>query len=409
VDVFFPHEPGHSSYAVNHAMATDASGNVYAVGETYDHHLNHGVAVIRQKPTGGSTWQTVAAAEGTNVSNAPAAFYAVAVAPSGNVYVGGQTDGQFKIWKGTWSNGSLSLAVVDNSFHCQDLAVDAAGNVFAAGFTSVRKGNSYIRHWVVRKQSAGQGAFVTVDDMGLIPIGAGPTSVSLVSSGPAAGVYVGGVSTATNGAFQWMVRKSINGGSTWTTVDAFQYDPATRAPSHVRDMAAHEDGSLHVVGVASTGVRSGGTNKNPTYTYTYRWFMRSSSNGGASWSSHNIYPGNQTSSTLSVTTDSTGNVYVAGSQVVDGTPHSVVRSNVGGDWSTSDDYYGSWANTMTRDAAGTVYVGGEVGVGVENETGWIVRSMAPAAPLAPMGATGGSLFSDSQISSAGNELLAELA
>jgi hypothetical protein len=153
-------------------------------------------------------------------------------------------------------------------------------------------------------------------------------------------------------------------------------------------VTAHEDGTLHVVGTAATGLRTGGTSKNPTYSYTTRWFMRSSSNGGASWSSEDVFAesaGADSGGPEDVTTDLAGNVYLTGYLYGSDGYRGVVRTNAGGAWTTSDDYgsepgMSAASYSITRDASGILYVAGEHQL-VDSVTKSFVRSMTSPATL----------------------------
>jgi hypothetical protein len=174
----------------------------------------------------------------------------------------------------------------------------------------------------------------------------------------------------------------------------------------------HDDGTVYVAGRASVRVQTGGTPRKPTYSFFHRWYMRSSSNGGASWTNHDVYPASASTSApdaFGVTTDQSGNAYVAGSFA----ERAIVRTNAGGSWSTSDDFQlfagqYSAANCMARDSAGTVYFGGVADQGPPDYTAhWIVRSMSPAAAHGIAGG-GGSIFADSQIADSNDDRLVEL-
>jgi hypothetical protein len=113
--------------------------------------------------------------------------------------------------------------------------------------------------------------------------------------------------------------------------------------------------------------------------------MRSSRDGGATWSSHDVYPetaGANAPAAEDVTTDLAGNVYVLGDMSIGGVQHSIVRTNDGGSWRTSDDFtgepesYGADATAMTRDASGTIYVGGQLLKKTADQS-WFLRSMSP--------------------------------
>ena len=95
------------------------------------------------------------------------------------------------------------------------LTIDAQGNVFAEGVAN--------GVWTVR-DAGGVGPFVTVDTFQSVTDGhVVPTCIANVASGPAAGVYAVGDGVSPT---HWFVRRSTNGGNTWSTIDAFQYAPA---------------------------------------------------------------------------------------------------------------------------------------------------------------------------------------
>lgn len=447
VDDFVPPPQGFGNYAQAEDMVPDGAGGVFAAGLAFDYSISQSLALVRHKDAVSSAWQTVATIStpysgttGTGTSG----FREVAVAPTGEVYISGHLGGfpsKYVIWKGTLNaqGTALSLSVVDSQdvnlangsvnpalVRNEDLAIDAGGNVFAVGRLTGKGGALGTSHWIVRKQTAGQGAFVTIDDYVFNKSDAWARGVTVVPSGPGAGVYVVGFGGGGNGNWgvyagaRWIVRKSTNGGSTWTNVDSFQAEPSTNAPSAASEIVAHEDGSLHVVGRVSTGVRTGGNNNFPTYRYDHRWYMRSSSDGGSSWSSHDVYPENVQAgvqpggigpalivSPEGVVTDQAGKVYVAGT-VNDNTVNSrsIVRTNADGGWSTSDDYQpagggSTRAYCMTRDSSGAVYVGGQAA------DHWSVRSMAPAT-MARSSLTSNSIFADSRITDVNRDKLEQL-
>ena len=425
-DDFVQPPAGIGNYAIPAAMTADSAGNVFAVGESVDYSNNHSYAIARRKSSASSQWQTVAMVQSTG--SFAAKFTGVAVAPSGDVYLCGIIGGSItsgaasRVWKGTWdaTGTSLSLSVVDtqSTGQYEGIAVDAAGNVFVVGHFAVYKGSKASNHWFVRKQDGGQGAFAAVDDYIFNSSYTVANAVSVIPSGPNAGVYVvgrggGGDSPyAISAGANWIVRKSSNAGSSWSNVDTFQLDPSTNAPAVAKAIAVNENGTLSVMGSASNRVRTGGTPNKPVYTTTHRWYMRSSSDGGASWSNHDVYPESASTTfngAMAVTTDRAGNTYVAGTL----NSRSIVRSNAGGSWSTSDDAQlyadGQGATAMTRDASGTVYVGGSAmePAPIYDEH-WIVRAMNPVTTVQSGGGTDASIFANSRIADPNEDKLEEL-
>ena len=385
VDDLAPVPSGTTPAAVD--MASDASGGVYAVSYVNGDSATR-FGLVRYKAPLTSQWQTLVTGQGLW-------FGEVAVALTGEVYISGGDGTSQIIWTGTLNadRTALSLSEVDrqSGFNENDLAVDANGNVFVVCAVVLKGGGPLgTWHWIVRKQTAGQGSFVTVDDFTFNRVDARPNAITVVPSGAGAGVYVvgnGGGGYSGDVGLQWVVRKSTNGGSSWTTVDSFAAEPSTSAPSSASAVVADDNGVVHVAGRVSTRVISGGTKKNPTYRYDHTWYLRSSADGSTWDTGEKVFPENVVSGgarvnapsePAAVATDQTGNVYVAGTANDPQTnaPHSVVRTNAGGGWSTSDDFSnagdGAVASGMTRDASGSIYVGGRT------RTSWFVRSMTPA-------------------------------
>jgi hypothetical protein len=262
-------------------------------------------------------------------------------------------------------------------------------------------------HWIVRKRAKGTDTFTTADDF--VADGAAPTSstsapyaniphaITVVAGNlPSAGIYVVGeaqetVRQDTQGkpVFKtyWIVRKSTDGGSTWSTVDDF---PGDTSPDFVKSIAsrvcADRAGNVYVVG----GVKV----QRPA---SLHWIVRKSATGARySWSTDDDYVLSSEvhyGKAISAATDLAGNVYVVGCTDDVGTSNhlqerGIIRSNAGGSWHTvgsfRPDSGGAFFTSVTVDAHGRVYAGGW-----SQSAGrlpvWIVRTYGPAetAPATP--------------------------
>jgi hypothetical protein len=367
-------------------IAADPAGNVYAVGSYFDATgVEH--AVVREKPSGSETWQTIA-------DNPGGRYTAVAANAAGDVYVVGGT--------GTSRNrpgiilerraGQATFEVVDelssvtyakdtySVVRYTELEIDASGNVYAVG-NILKPANvpsqGRLRSFV-RRQVAGEGAFTTADvDSTNLSYASG---VATIASGPAAGVYVTVDFTGTTLDGTTVTRKSTDGGRTWTNASYYDFDPATSdGGSYATAMASDAAGNLFVAARGRKGTVVGTTKGHPVYAYTTYWHVRRSNDGGVTWSKDDqMVMGDGIDDPVDVGVDpTTGSVYVIGSVGVAGEGvHGIVRSNEGGTWSTVDDVFGDRGLCFAADATGNLYTGFWHYPGV-----WTVRSRPAAAPF----------------------------
>jgi hypothetical protein len=268
------------------------------------------------------------------------------------------------------------------SWSTVDLYQYAAGQwVDAAGFTADNSGNVYVvgggrdagskknpvgnLHWLVRK-SANGGPWTVVDDVqGSTP--------NFVANGAAfvagAGVFVVGGPNASASSL-WMVRRSLDAGTTWSTVDNSLAGGAAAVGSDSL-------GNIYV-----TGAKWITTATKPNITGYWVWVTRESSDGGNHWSTVDTFAPaqNKNSNGLSVGRDSGGNVVVVGyAYDAQAVRHWIVRTpGSSGAWGTIDDFHpGNSASALgvVTDSAGNLLVTGAA----QDATGshWIVRKLAP--------------------------------
>ena len=313
--------PGVSATRYDGGMAVDANGNVYAAGQALLNHTLTSRWLVRRGSDNGLTWSTV---------------------------------------------DDFSLGGTHNQAHA--IATDSAGNIYVAGLASTSTGYGTYE-WVVRKGVNGT-SWSTVDDFG-------PNTSSQafgVIVHPTAGVFVAGSSLVTVGrnSFQaWTVRRSLDGGATWTTVDTFQLGCVSIA----RGLGIDARGNLYAVGVANETI------KGKTRTH---WIVRKSTNGaGGTWTTVDDFQVAADGETIAVglATNSAGDLFVAGmgSTTATGPSQWFVRRNPGGvgAWSTVDNFqYVPGSDTepqaIAADTTGHVFVGG-YGNDPSGTSHWLIR------------------------------------
>jgi len=159
------------------------------------------------------------------------------------------------------SSGTLVLALPDASNW--GLTASPSGTIYAVGNTyttwsqlvlgSSDSGSS----WSVLDDFAPPGRHV--DFFGLFDLGGG------ITSDPAGNLYVSGLSYPdefSNAEAQWYVRRSTDGGATWTTVDAFVKSPVDANADDI-GIAADASGNAYVSGC---DFYQSGSNFSPLWT-----------------------------------------------------------------------------------------------------------------------------------------------
>ncbi|HSZ58870.1 MAG TPA: hypothetical protein VK797_24735 [Tepidisphaeraceae bacterium] len=380
------------------AMAMDSAGNVYAAGYAQDSSgRTHGI--VREKLAGSANWSTIE----DYISGTLATFKAIAIDGAGDVYVGGGAkdssgNEQWIVLEKPASSGSFSVVdsyATSGGSDVAGLAIDASGNVYAAGQTVVTTGGkkpTTTYCWTVRKQTGGQGAFGTVDNSisSTSPTAAafGATSIP---NGASAGLYIVGQAAGGN----WVVRKSSNAGATWTTVDSFLYNPSVNGDTATA-VTGDGAGNLYVVGHGNSSTST-------------HWLVRESSNGGSSWSTvDDFQDGGSSNGAFAVGTDLAGNVYVVGSgKDSSGGYHDLIRSNAGGSWATVSDLATTVASSAAGfavDPSGNLYSATRAADSTPVDH-WIVQSTTgPSAPVtaATSSASAAAVFSSTLVSGSGD-------
>jgi len=373
------------------------TGILYAAGGAVDgSNVHH--AIIREKLPTSSTWTTLYDYKFVG-GGYESTFNAITFnAADGKLYVAGVGgDSKGTHWLVLSATPGQPLQLVDNyqggggpASWGFGLASDSAGDVYAVGETQTSTSTGLSTDWTVREQPAGASGFSTVDSY---PQTSGQFSaargVTVVPSGPSAGVYVVGQADAkVAGARNWITRKSTDGGATWSTVDSLNATTASNAMAVIADGS----GNLFVAGNESE------YNVGSTTQTSGHWVVRESSDGGTNWATVDDWQpaAGSTAGARALGLDALGNVDVVGAAtytVVTGSGrnqtktfvgHAIARSNngPGGTWQVIDNFApassgaGSGSagyNAFIADNAGASYAGGVEG------SYWLMRD--PPAPV----------------------------
>lgn len=369
------------------AMAADSAGNVYAIGSY------NGASVLREKPSGSGTFANVP----VNSSYIGAVF----ADAGGNLFLNtSNTSGAPTVLEraaGQTNFSPVNVVIPSNTQFWgftgpQTFAGDSAGDVFAIG--NVRAATGYSRQYgtiytyygTVWEMAAGKSSFSPVHSAK----GFDPSAITLIDSGPSAGIYV------IDDYSLWQVDKSIDGGASWTVVDGYNYDSNDPFDTYAWALASDSsgNGNVYVVGDGEQKVISGYKTvkvkgqwvQQPVYTYRDHWLTRRSSDGGLTWTNVDDFQLAPTGATVNgsnspnAVADLGGTLYVAGvGSDSSGNGHAIVRANVGGIWQTADDYdyvapnvaFSSYSAVTIDPTNGTPYAG----------TGypWMIRSGSAAA------------------------------
>lgn len=357
--------------AENYGLCIAPNGTLLAAGFA-NHPTNLGHALVMASTDGGNTW-SAPLDDFLYQGTARASYVGGIVADgSGNLYAAGCAGIEFLTSRWlvrrssdnglTWSTvDDFSLGGLRNAAY--SIAADATGDIYVVGVGSTGTTSYGPDTWIVRKGVNGT-SWSTVDTFG-------PESGSAglgVIVHPTAGVLVVGNSIFTSGKYSyngWTVRRSLNGGATWSTVDTFQLGNTSVA----RGIGTDARGNLYVVGNAFETI------KGKTASH---WITRRSNNGGAgSWITVDDFqpPTGGPAVAHGFVADSLGNAYVAGL----GAGEWLVRKSIGGiaAWSTVDTFqyapaFDTVAQAITADATGHVFVGG-YGTDATGVSHWLVR------------------------------------
>jgi len=341
--------------AAGRDIVADNAGNFLSL--SLDYTTTNAITVVSRSVDAGVTWQTVGTIAGYALD--------LTAAPDGALFAAGNrsttVSGRAFVWQSldhgsTWTV-SDPWAGQSTTFLSLDVAAGNSTAVYLCGY--IPGGNG----WVVRKgeRTTGGISWATVDN---VP-GNQPDSICVRPAaipGQSDEVLVSGRISGL-----WTVRRSVNGGATWATVDS--YSTGTQPTS--MGVATGPNNSIYVVGrVATTVTNQTVVGKKVVISTTtqYGWLVRRSTNAGANWTNvdyfANGWPGNG-----NIQVDAFGRVLVVGFNMA--TPYTwLVRGSIDGGttWTTTDLFTPAGATSsqaygIAGDGSGNVCVVGESLVG----------------------------------------------
>ncbi len=367
-----PPQPSSGTLVLSYPNGSDwgltvaPSGMIYAVGNNYPDD-GYWKQLVLASGDSGNSWSLLDefAPPGTFVDFWFGLGGGIASDSAGNLYVSGvihdyagAQPNQWYVRRSTdgganWSTVdefAMTAAAFGSNIDDIGITVDPAGDVYTAGLDFYSLDSNFHYDWIVRKGVGGT-SFSTLD---ILP-NSSPKDVFVHST---AGIFVVGQTKITNKSatsWAWLVRRSTNGGATWSNVDTFQL--SSSKPSVAMGIGADAAGNLYVVGSGMS------LNKGRN---VFHWIVRKSTNGGNSWTTvddYQLVAGNS-SEARCIATDANGNLWVAGRGNAGQGNRWIVRKSVGGagPWTTVDVFdAGVDANAIASSPSGNVFVGGAGG------------------------------------------------
>jgi hypothetical protein len=355
--------------AYNWGLAAAPSGTIFALGNYWPTDANSRQLVLASTDSGGN-WSVL------DDFAPPDRFVdywfglggGIAFDPPGLLYVTGRSYDDLFLEPGEpdhWyvrrsTDGGSTWATVDDfamkssaTTDEMDIAVDAAGGVYVSGCDFYNSSPN----WIIRKGFGGT-SFSTVDFL--------PNSYPKdIFVHPTAGIFVAGQTRITirnQSVWVWLVRRSIDGGVTWSNVDTFQ---ASSGSAVAMGITANSSG-IYVAGSAGT------VNKGVSSSH---WIVRRSSDGGSTWATVDDYQliADKSTQPQCIVADPYGNLFLAGKCNAGTGDQWIVRKGAGapGTWATIDVFQnggvGTTPNAIAADIFGNVFVGGNAG------SNWLIK------------------------------------
>jgi hypothetical protein len=312
----------------NPVITADSTGNLYVSAQTWRTSPGSPSWFTRRSTDGGVTWSTV------DTLSSSASPTGVAADRAGNVYVVGglktstaPSVGIVRIGIGgtNWttvglparSAGSFSGGASASGVFCHPTA-----GVFAVGWQLAPKQTGTINPtyaWTVWRSPDGGHTWATIDTFQVTwqdecyATGGGTDQAGNIFVVGRGGGPVKSLKPSQQ-FWHWVVRKSADGGSTWSTVDDFVPQPSSAAANA---FGSDANGNLFVAGIDNQGPSG-----------SERWLVRESLGGTGSWQTVDTfqYSLGETAQPFALIGDSSSHMYVAGYGAdASGPPHWIVR------------------------------------------------------------------------------------
>ena len=254
---------------------------------------------------------------------------------------------------------------------CYDIKGHPNGDVYAVG-SYVTTGFS----WVVRKKSAGATSlFTRVDKVGPKSFATQAHAVAFNGNDV---LVVGRVDSGSGGL--WTVRRSIDNGVTWATVDTFADGKGAWLSEAMGIAVNPTTRAIYVSGWASQPLKSG---------TVYNWVVRRSLNGGTTWTTVDRFGAQAgafdtiTVMAKGVTVAPSGTVFVVGTtppprklMVRMGTTSSTgVMTWVVSDQLVDQSGLESKGHGIASDALGNIYCSGQSKIAADGTGSFIIRTL----------------------------------
>src|SRR3989442_1234668 len=121
----------------------------------------------------------------------------------------------------TWTTVDTYQANSGNGAAAYGLGSDTAGNIYVLGSARENIKQYNTGHWIVRRSSNGGNSWTTVDDFLLTASGNCQAHGFIADS--LGNLFVVGIGNMNLTPSHWIVRENPGGTGNWTTVDDFQY------------------------------------------------------------------------------------------------------------------------------------------------------------------------------------------
>ncbi|MDF7812052.1 SBBP repeat-containing protein [Hymenobacter sp. YC55] len=337
-------------------LAVDAAGNVFVTGTAYGGPTRFDYATVKYSATGEQQW---AALYGGVQNDGVEQAYSLALDAAGDVYVTGYSSvtssalgsnlatvkyasatGQ-QLWEARYTGIGFN-----GTYHPVTVAVDATGSVYVTGtsgssaYTTIKyQQNDVQQLWEARFNAAANGAEVAKD----------------IATDAAGNVYVTGYAYNGRNYDYATVKYSPTGQQLWQA----HYDGPANGDEVPTDLAVDAAGNVVVTGY-SLGTGS-------SYDYAT---VKYSSSGQQLWSARLNGPSNSEDFAFSVALDATGGVFVTGAARANGKgpfpgdfEYLTVKYSASGQELWMSQYIGqpyapNVATAVVVDAAGNAYVTG---------------------------------------------------
>ena len=307
-------------------------------------------------------------------------------------------------WAQTWQTVDNFQYVPGRIAEPRGATADAQGNVYIVGMWADAAQPRYFRHAITRRSTDHGQTWVTVDDL-IDPV-SHDAWFTAAGVDAAQNVYVVGVTSASGPSpSHALIRKSSDGGNTWSTVVDMAHagiltiwgTPSFGADASGRIYAAFCNASpILLLRSADFGQTWAAVQTIPTVVAMIGGYYGTPTGicadlqgdvwlaGPSSWQVIKVSNGGATRTTLmvsrqnsaydmSVACDSLGYLYLAGlSSYADGSNHGLIykSSDDGATWTQVDDCLNDYEHAFACDPAGNVYVCGRTGLD------WTVRKQA---------------------------------